>query len=410
MNDPAAFPPRVLSIAGSDSGGGAGIQADLKAFARCGVHGMTAITAITAQNTVAVKAVYPLPGEAIVEQVRAVVEDIGVDAVKIGMLGSADTVAAVCSALDLVGDAPIVLDPVMVAESGARLLDEDAEATLRTHLLPRVTVVTPNLPEGGVLAAAGNGAGPEQLVRAIHDLGPEVVVLTGGHRESATDLFFDGRRLVEIPGERHPDGASHGSGCTHSSALAAHLALGLEPLDAARRAKQIAAEAVRDGLRGLGRGAGPVDVMGLAGRKDDESETGRVAGGRDGEMSVAGLDHLVLTVRDLGATIEFYERVLGMRAFTFADGTRSALAFAGQKLNLHELGREHLPNARDARPGSADFCLLTETPLDQVVARLRAHGVEIEHGPDRADGAEGPLNSVWIRDPDGNLVELANRG
>ena len=409
MSDPAAFPPRVLSIAGSDSGGGAGVQADLKAFARCGVHGMTALTAITAQNTVAVKAVYPLPGEAIVEQVRAVVEDIGVDAVKIGMLGSAETVAAVCSALDLVGDTPIVLDPVMVAESSARLLDEDAEATLRTRLLPRVTVVTPNLPEAGVLAAAGNDAEPEQLVRAIHELGPEVVVLTGGHRESATDLFFDGRRLVEIPGERHPDGASHGSGCTHSSVLAAHLALGLEPLDAARRAKQIAAEAVRNGLRGLGRGAGPVDVMGLAGRNDDDSETGRVAGGRDSEMIIAGLDHLVLTVRDLGTTIEFYERVLGMRAFTFPDGTRSALAFARQKLNLHELGREHLPNALDARPGSADFCLLTETPLDLVMARLRAHGVEIEHGPRRAYGAEGPLNSVWIRDPDGNLVELAHR-
>ena len=125
------LPPKVLSIAGSDSGGGAGIQADLKAFARCGVHGMTAITAITAQNTVAVTAVYPLPPEAIVEQVRAVAEDIGVDAVKIGMLGTAETIAAVDRALDLVGDVPVVLDPVMVAESGARLLDEDAEAELR---------------------------------------------------------------------------------------------------------------------------------------------------------------------------------------------------------------------------------------------------------------------------------------
>jgi hydroxymethylpyrimidine/phosphomethylpyrimidine kinase len=396
----------VLSIAGSDSGGGAGIQADLKAFARCGVHGMTAVTAITAQNTVAVKAVYPLPGEAIVEQVRAVVEDIGVDAVKIGMLVGAETIAAVCRALDLVGEVPVVLDPVMVAESGVRLLDEDAEATLRTQLLPRVTVVTPNLPEGCVLAGAGDDAEPEQLIRAIHDLGPEVVVLTGGHRESATDLFFDGRRLVEIPGERHPDGAAHGSGCTHSSALAAHLALGLEPLEAARRAKQIAAEAVLDGLRGLGRGAGPVDVMGLARRQERASAGGAAPGG---QVRIAGIDHVVLTVRDVGATTEFYERVLGMRAFTFADGTRTALAFAGQKLNLHQLGLEFLPNARDARPGSADFCLLTDTPLDEVVAQLRAHGIDIEHGPDGADGAEGPLKSVWIRDPDGNLVELANR-
>jgi hydroxymethylpyrimidine/phosphomethylpyrimidine kinase len=279
------LPARVLSIAGSDSGGGAGIQADLKAFARCGVHGMTAITAITAQNTVAVTAVYPLPPEAIVEQVRAVAEDIGVDAVKIGMLGSADTIAAVDRALDLVKDVPVVLDPVMVAESGARLLDEDAEAELRGRLLPRVTVVTPNVAEAQVLAGAraqsadprreagdpgpqagypGREAGdprPEDLARAIHGLGPQIVVVTGGHRRDATDVFFDGDRIVEIPGERHPDGASHGSGCTHSSALAANLALGLEPLEAAREAKRIASEAVRDGLRGLGKGAGPVDAL-----------------------------------------------------------------------------------------------------------------------------------------------------
>jgi hydroxymethylpyrimidine/phosphomethylpyrimidine kinase len=261
-----SLPPKVLSIAGSDSGGGAGIQADLKAFARCGVHGMTAITAITAQNTVAVTAVYPLPPEAIVDQVRAVAEDIGVDAVKIGMLGTAETIAAVDRALDLVGDVPVVLDPVMVAESGARLLDEQAEEGLRRLLLPRVTVVTPNLPEAKALAETGGRAsapegGTEELARAIQALGPQVVVVTGGHREEATDLFFDGRRFVELAGERYPDGASHGSGCTHSSALAANLALGRDPLEAAREAKRIAAEGVRDGLRGLGEGAGPVDVL-----------------------------------------------------------------------------------------------------------------------------------------------------
>jgi hydroxymethylpyrimidine/phosphomethylpyrimidine kinase len=272
------LPPRVLSIAGSDSGGGAGIQADLKAFARCGVHGMTAITGVTAQNTRAVTAVYPLPPEAIVEQVRAVAEDIGVDAVKIGMLGTAEIIRAVEQALDLVPEAPVVLDPVMVAESGARLLDETAEDALRRGLLPRVTVVTPNVSEAAVLAGVDAEAGgdpargpetatqgePERLARAIHALGPRAVVVTGGHREQATDVFFDGERVVEIPGVRYPDGASHGSGCTHSSALAAHLALGADPLEAARRAKQIASEAVRDGLRGLGAGAGPVDVFGIA--------------------------------------------------------------------------------------------------------------------------------------------------
>jgi hydroxymethylpyrimidine/phosphomethylpyrimidine kinase len=253
-------PAKLLAIAGSDSGGGAGIQADLKAFARCGVHGMTAITAVTAQNTVAVTGVYPLPPEAIVEQVRAVAEDIGVDAVKIGMLGTTETIEAVDRALDLVGTAPVVLDPVMVAESGARLLDEEAEEALRSRLVPRATVVTPNVPEARVLARTGEGD-PEALPRAIHALGPRAVVVTGGHREEAVDLFFDGHQLVEISGERFPEGASHGSGCTHSSALAAHLALGHDPLEAAKAAKRIASEAIRHGLRGLGKGAGPVNVL-----------------------------------------------------------------------------------------------------------------------------------------------------
>jgi len=256
-------PPRVLSIAGSDSGGGAGIQADLKAFARCGVHGMTAITAITAQNTVAVTGVWPIPRDAIVEQVRAVADDIGVDAVKIGMLGDAETIAAVGEALELVGGAPVVLDPVMVAESGASLLEPDAQSALRELLVPRASVVTPNVHEAAALAGVDETADVEALARAVHVLGPAAVVVTGGHREEATDVFYDGERLVEIPGERYEGGAAHGSGCTHSSALAAHLALGFEPLEAARAAKRIAAEAVRQGLSAVGAGAGPVDVFGL---------------------------------------------------------------------------------------------------------------------------------------------------
>lgn len=123
---------------------------------------------------------------------------------------------------------------------------------------------------------------------------------------------------------------------------------------------------------------------------------------------ITGLDHLVLTVRDLDATVSFYERVLGIPAFTFAGGTRTALAVGNHKINLHLLGNEHLPNAREARPGSADFCLLTDTPIDDLVAHLAGLGVEIEHGPDAADGARHPLRSIWLRDPDGNLIELAN--
>ena len=256
--------PRVLSIAGSDSGGGAGIQADLKAFAACGAHGMTAITAITAQNTVGVSAVHAVPPEIIVEQVRQVAEDMGVDAVKIGMLGNAETIDAVVEALGHVGEAPVVLDPVMVAESGAILLDDGARDALRERLLPLVDVVTPNIAEAQVLA--GTDGEPEELARAIHARGPKAVVVTGGHRDNATDVFFDGDRLEEIPGERHDTGAAHGSGCTHSSALAAYLAHGDDSLSAARKAKEVAARAVKNGLQDIGLGAGPVDVVGLSGR------------------------------------------------------------------------------------------------------------------------------------------------
>jgi hydroxymethylpyrimidine/phosphomethylpyrimidine kinase len=256
--------PAVLSIAGSDSGGGAGIQADLKAFARCGVHGTTAITAITAQNTVGVQAVEVVPAETIVAQVRAVAEDIGVDAVKIGMLGTAATVEAVVEALGYVGDAPVVIDPVMVAESGAVLLDEGARRALVEQLLPLAAVATPNIPEALVLTGLGEETSQEELVRGVVALGPRAAVVTGGHSEDLVDLFFDGEQLVEIPGERHPDGAAHGSGCTHSSALAAHLARGSDPLEAARRARLVASEAVGAGLRGIGAGPGPVNALGLS--------------------------------------------------------------------------------------------------------------------------------------------------
>jgi hydroxymethylpyrimidine/phosphomethylpyrimidine kinase len=256
--------PAVLSIAGSDSGGGAGIQADLKAFARCGVHGMTAITAITAQNTVGVEAVESVPPRIVIAQVRAVAEDIGVDAVKIGMLGNAETVGAVVEALALVGEAPVVIDPVMVSESGAVLLDDEARAALVEKLLPLTTVATPNIPEARVLTGLGEEATQEDLARVVLALGPRAVVVTGGHSLGLVDLYFDGETLVEIPGERHPDGSAHGSGCTHSSVLAACLARGATPLQAAEAARRVASDAVGAGLREIGEGPGPVDVFNLA--------------------------------------------------------------------------------------------------------------------------------------------------
>jgi hydroxymethylpyrimidine/phosphomethylpyrimidine kinase len=285
---------RVLTIAGSDSGGGAGIQADLKAFARCGVHGMTAITMVTAQNTLGVDRVHAVPPEIVVAQIRSVAVDIGIDAIKIGMLGDAETVAAVAGCLlQLPPGLPIVVDPVLVATSGAPLLAPDALGALVRLILPLATVLTPNLPEARALVHAGGAdpaagdlpdplldpvpgdpespAGGEAidpddddapaLVRALHRLGPAAVVVTGGHRPGGADLFFDGRELVEIPGPRHPGGATHGSGCTHSAALAAHLALGLPAVDAARAARTIAADAVGWGRPELGGGEGPVDVL-----------------------------------------------------------------------------------------------------------------------------------------------------
>jgi hydroxymethylpyrimidine/phosphomethylpyrimidine kinase len=272
--------PTALAIAGSDSGGGAGIQADLKAFARCGVYGTTAITAITAQNTVGVQAIATIAPEVILAQVRAILTDIRVDAVKVGMLGTVDTVHAVARALDeLPAGIPVVVDPVMVAESGARLLDAGAQDALIEEILPRASVITPNLPEARALAGrtVGQGGGAQQdvdmqarevedLARELLTLGPRVVVVTGGHRQRAADLFLaadDVGRPIEIDGQRHGDGAAHGSGCTHSSLLTAQLALGRSPLDAARVARRLTGEAVRDGLREVGAGAGPVDVLGL---------------------------------------------------------------------------------------------------------------------------------------------------
>lgn len=273
--------PRALTIAGSDSGGGAGIQADLKAFARCGVHGTAAITAITAQNTLGVSAIHPIPPEIVLAQVRAVISDIGVNAVKVGMLGDAATIRAVATALDeLPEGTPVVVDPVMVAESGARLLDLEGQGVLVGEILPRATVLTPNVPEARALL--GDRAGPnhdrrtgtggedaeaEALLRGVLAMGPRIVVLTGGHREHTVDLFLDSdasQQLVSIPGQRHPDGASHGSGCTHSSVLAAQLALGRDPLQAAFAARALAGAAVGAGLRDVGEGPGPVDVIGLA--------------------------------------------------------------------------------------------------------------------------------------------------
>jgi len=256
--------PRCLTIATSDSGGGAGIQADLKAFAALGCHGMSALVALTAQNTTSVTSIHELPPDFIRAQLDAVFDDIGVDAAKTGMLFSATTIETVAAYLEE-RPVPLVVDPVMVAASGAKLLEDDAVGALIQRLLPRATVVTPNLAEACVLTGVpySEEASREELVERIHALGAAAVIVTGGHGSEAVDWLFDGERHVPIPVERYGEETTHGAGCTHSASLAALLARGESLEDAARAAAEVATEAVRSGYR-VGAGSGPVDVLNLA--------------------------------------------------------------------------------------------------------------------------------------------------
>ena len=256
-----ALVPRCLTIAGSDSGGGAGIQADLKAFAAAGCYGMSVVVALTAQNTTGVTAVHELPPDFIRAQLDAVYDDIGIDAAKTGMLFSRAVIDTVAEFLD--GQSiPLVVDPVMIASSGAELLRTDAAETLVSRLFPLATVVTPNLQEAEALV--GNGPRRE-LAERIHELGAQAVIVTGGHGDEAVDHLFDGVRHVEIPVGRYDTAATHGAGCTHSATLAAALARGLSLEQAAREAAWVASEAVRHGLAEIGAGDGPVDVLHLKG-------------------------------------------------------------------------------------------------------------------------------------------------
>lgn len=254
---------RVMSIATSDSGAGAGIQADLKAFLRCGVYGTTAIVATTAQNTVEVADIYPFPPEVAVGQVEAIVSDIGADATKTGMLFNAAIISAVAEAIDRLRLPNLVVDPVMVAESGATLLEPAAVETYKNELFPLATVITPNVNEAFALVGEEVDENRmEDCAVTLHALGPKNVVITGGHTESGADLLYDGERFSRIEGPVYPSRNTHGAGCTYSSSLASFLALGHGVEDAARRAHAVASEAVRYGLNEIGSGAGPVHALG----------------------------------------------------------------------------------------------------------------------------------------------------
>jgi hydroxymethylpyrimidine/phosphomethylpyrimidine kinase len=255
--------PRCVTIAGSDSGGGAGIQADLKAFAAAGVHGMSAIVALTAQNTRAVTDVFELPPEFVRAQLDAVAVDIGIDAAKTGMLFSRAIVQTVADWLE---EHPVqlVVDPVMVASSGARLLEDDAAEVLVGRLFPLATVVTPNVLEARALT--GSHAPPAELAEAIVGLGARAALVTGGHADEPADHLFDGHEHHEVTFERSDAAATHGAGCTQSATLAALLARGFSLVEAARGAAAAASRAVAQGLVEIGGGDGPVDVLGVAAR------------------------------------------------------------------------------------------------------------------------------------------------
>lgn len=260
--------PVALTIAGSDSGGGAGIQADLKTFAAFGVHGTSAITAVTAQNTVTVSEIHEVPIRIIRAQIDAVVEDIGVRAAKTGMLANAEIIEAVALAIREHGISNLVVDPVMVAKGGARLLHSDAIASLYRYLLPLAAVVTPNIPEAEVLLgrALKTLDDRRQAARDLVTLGPRAAVVKGGHSDGAEaiDVYWDGSDLVELAGRRIDTKNTHGSGCVFSAAITAGLAKGQDPLAAVRAAKAFINSAIEHSLE-LGKGHGPVNpTFGLA--------------------------------------------------------------------------------------------------------------------------------------------------
>ena len=251
--------PRVLTIAGSDSGGAAGVAADLKAFARCGAHGMMAIVALTAQNTVEVRGIHEVPPDFVRAQIDAVLDDMGADAAKTGMLASVPLIEAVAGAL-APRRLPLVVDPVLLASSGSRLLLPDAIETLVGRLFPLATVVTPNLLEAQALTAMETEDRPAIAERLVA-MGARAALVTGGHGTEPVDHLFDGSRHLAIPVARHGVAATHGAGCTHSAALAAGLGAGLPLAEAARQAAVIAGRAVEHGLSWLGGGEGPVHVL-----------------------------------------------------------------------------------------------------------------------------------------------------
>ncbi len=376
---------RILIIAGSDSGGGAGIQADIKTITMLGGHAMTAVTAITAQNTLGVSAVHPVPAEMILAQIDAVVGDIGVDAVKIGMIGSPFAAEQVATRLEAIRqvqpDLPIVFDPVMIASSGAALAD-DATIAAFGRLMGVATIATPNLPELGRLTSEDDSVAA--ALHLVSDYGCAVLI-KGGHEEGETlaDALIETDNMTSWQGQRIDTTSSHGTGCTLASAIAFFLAEGASLSKAVGRAREFVRVALRE-APGLGGGSGPM------GQGRVRLDVG--AGPR--------LNQVTMTVTDYPRAVDFY-RKLGLRQIVHSveNGYARFETAGGATLSIQADPEEKI--------AATTAVYLECDDLDERVEGLARNGVAFEHGP---------RNQPWmwrearLRDPDGNIIFLYKAG
>lgn len=374
--------PRVLTVAGSDSGGGAGIQADLKTIALLGGFGMSAVTALTAQNTLGVIEVHEVPADFVAQQMEVVISDIGVDALKTGMLGNSAIVRAVCRKICQHGITKVVVDPVMVAKNGERLLSPAAEEVLRRELLPLAEVITPNLPESEALTKRKiNGLkGMREAAARIHKMGARNVLVKGGHLSGEpTDVFFDGRKFYELNGERISTPHTHGTGCTMSAAIAVELAKGCPALEAVEKAKAFVSSAIRFSFP-LGQGQGPVNPYALVAREMERYQI----------IQELKEGFRVLQDRKVGHLFPEVQSNLGY-ALPYAQGIEDVAAFPGRLVRLGkevvkvadpEFGAsQHIAKiiltamAHDPGMRSAMNLRLTE----EILARAKREGLLVRH-------------------------------
>ncbi|RST30774.1 bifunctional hydroxymethylpyrimidine kinase/phosphomethylpyrimidine kinase [Sphingomonas ginkgonis] len=376
--------PRILIIAGSDSGGGAGIQADIKTVTMLGGHAMTAITAITAQNTLGVSAVHPVPAETVLAQIDAVVGDIGVDAVKIGMIGSAFTARLVAERLRaLEQPVPVVFDPVMVATSGAPLADEATVAAFG-ELMELATIATPNLPELQRLAGAEDD--PVSAALALVSRHGCAVLVKGGHDEgeAIADALIEEDNITSWQGSRIETEHNHGTGCTLASAIATNLAAGMSLPKAVGRAREFVRVALRE-APGLGQGHGPM------GQGRVRLDAGPIGGPR--------LNQVTVTVRDYDRSVGFYRR-LGLRQIVDSKDNYARFETAGGGTFSLQVDPEEEVRATTAVYFECD-------DLDERVEALARAGVAFEHGP---RGQPWMWREARLRDPDGNIIFLYHAG